>query len=214
MRIANIVHGSRANGPGLRTCIWVAGCGIGCPGCFNKSLWPFTAGEEVDPSDLASRIVREAPAATSGITISGGEPMSQAVSLYWFLCMIHALRPEWTAGLYTGHNAGQLVNGTYDLRERLPLDTPGTRARLWTDQIRPHLDFAIVGPFDRTRPMSTMNPTRADAQCSLLASANQHLELCGRTKCTMADFAGPRRVEIHIGAGITTVTGFPSRAAM
>ena len=211
MRIFNVAHGSRANGPGLRSVLWVQGCPIHCDGCFNKSTWPFHAGEEVDPSELASRVVREAPTGTEGISVSGGEPLSQAVSLYQFLCMIRALRPDFTVGLYTGHTIRQLVDGTYDLREPLPVDTPGIRARLWTDQIWPHLDFVVEGPYDRTRQMSTVNPTRADARCSLLSSANQGLLVNLRSRYCYSDFDGPRMVEIQINPGGSgTVSGFPT----
>jgi organic radical activating enzyme len=192
--------------------IHVQGCSLGCPSCFNPATHPFDAGEEISPEELAGRIVRESPAETSGVSLSGGEPVSQAVSVYHFLTMLHALRPDFTVGLYTGHTIGQLVNGTYDLREHLPMDTPGIRARLWTDQIWPHLDFLVEGPYDRTRLMSTINQTRADARCSLLASANQGLLVNHRSRYSYQDFNGPRMVEIQINPGGSgTVSGFPMK---
>lgn len=76
MRLHDIQHKSRANGPGLRTVVWTQGCTLACPECWNPRTHNPTSGEEVDPSALAERIVREAPAGTEGVTISGGEPMA------------------------------------------------------------------------------------------------------------------------------------------
>lgn len=206
MRIHSTVHGSRANGPAIRSVIWTQGCGLFCPSCWNPATHPFDAGEQVNPEELAERIVREAPSGTSGVTLSGGEPMSQAVSVYRFLTMLHAIRPDWSAGLFTGFTHTELSEGSYDLREWLPLDRPGIRALLWSDQIRPHLDWACIGRYDRTRPPAEIPEHRQDRH--FVSSGNQFLDIYRRY--AYADFR--RIVEVNIASGgLTTITGFPMK---
>lgn len=38
MKIARIVNNDLANGPGVRTSVFVSGCPIKCPGCHNPEL--------------------------------------------------------------------------------------------------------------------------------------------------------------------------------
>ena len=35
LRLHAFLPRSRANGPGWRSVVWVQGCSLGCPGCFN-----------------------------------------------------------------------------------------------------------------------------------------------------------------------------------
>ncbi|NJO00209.1 MAG: 4Fe-4S cluster-binding domain-containing protein, partial [Anaerolineales bacterium] len=35
LRLHQFLPQSRVNGPGLRAVLWVQGCSLGCPGCFN-----------------------------------------------------------------------------------------------------------------------------------------------------------------------------------
>ena len=44
MRILKIEENDIANGPGLRMSIFVAGCDVRCPGCFNTESWDFESG--------------------------------------------------------------------------------------------------------------------------------------------------------------------------
>ena len=37
-----------ANGPGIRTSLFVCGCPIHCPGCFNPELWDKNSGKLFD----------------------------------------------------------------------------------------------------------------------------------------------------------------------
>ena len=67
---------SRANGPGVRAAIWVQGCSLGCPGCFNPDTHPFAGGELLAVDDLFRRILALGDA-IEGITVSGGEPLQQ-----------------------------------------------------------------------------------------------------------------------------------------
>ena len=39
---------SRANGPGARFVVWMQGCTLGCPGCFNPATHDARGGREVD----------------------------------------------------------------------------------------------------------------------------------------------------------------------
>ena len=63
---------SRANGPGARFVIWLQGCSLGCPGCFNPSTHDAAGGEAVEVDALLARA-----GDVDGVTLSGGEPLEQ-----------------------------------------------------------------------------------------------------------------------------------------
>lgn len=78
IRTGSIVERTEAEGPGVRFAIWVQGCSIRCPGCFNPHFWGTHGGTEQLVSDLAQRV---AAANVEGITFLGGEPFEQADGL-------------------------------------------------------------------------------------------------------------------------------------
>ena len=57
LRLHAFLPRSRANGPGVRAVIWVQGCSLGCPGCFNPQTHAFSGGEVVTVEELFERIV-------------------------------------------------------------------------------------------------------------------------------------------------------------
>jgi len=77
LRIARVLHGTTAEGPGLRTAIWFQGCSIRCDGCINPHLFSPTGGNGVSADD----ILREAiSTGVEGLTLIGGEPFDQPVA--------------------------------------------------------------------------------------------------------------------------------------
>jgi anaerobic ribonucleoside-triphosphate reductase activating protein len=76
LNVADIRLHSRVNGPGVRSVVWVQGCTIGCPGCFNPHTHAHKRRHLLDPVRLAQYLA-EIPG-TDGLTISGGEPFQQA----------------------------------------------------------------------------------------------------------------------------------------
>ena len=68
-RVHAIEPRSRANGPGARFVVWLQGCTLGCPGCFNPGTHA-GGGREVDVATLELGDVE-------GLSLSGGEPMQQ-----------------------------------------------------------------------------------------------------------------------------------------
>lgn len=79
MRLHRIIPQTRAEGPGVRFCLWVQGCHTGCPGCYARDLWDPQGGYEADPGDILAQIA--ATEGIEGITFLGGEPMEQAEAL-------------------------------------------------------------------------------------------------------------------------------------
>lgn len=72
------VHGidprSRANGPGIRFVVWLQGCTLGCPGCFNPGTHAAIGGHELTIDELEQQM---ADAGVDGLSLSGGEPLQQ-----------------------------------------------------------------------------------------------------------------------------------------
>ena len=109
MRIVRIVEGTSADGPGLRTSIYFAGCRHHCPECHNPQTWDFLAGRDMDISEVLTTVLyNDAP-----VTFSGGDPIYQAEAI---LPLARAIRE---AGLgiwcYTGFTFEQLKNGIDDV---------------------------------------------------------------------------------------------------
>jgi anaerobic ribonucleoside-triphosphate reductase activating protein len=74
MRVHATELRSRANGPGARFVVWLQGCTLGCPGCFNPTTHDARGGSERSIEELAAEI----PDDVEGLTLSGGEPLQQA----------------------------------------------------------------------------------------------------------------------------------------
>ena len=72
---------SRANGPGSRFVVWVQGCTLGCPGCFNPATHA-AGGRDIDVAALVDEI-----GDVDGLTVSGGEPLQQAAAVAELLAL-------------------------------------------------------------------------------------------------------------------------------
>ena len=63
-----------ADGPGLRTSIYCAGCPHHCPGCHNPQSWNIANGKWMSVDDLFDTIVEDE---ISNVTFTGGDPFFQ-----------------------------------------------------------------------------------------------------------------------------------------
>lgn len=79
LRIAAYLPRSRANGPGLRSVLWVQGCPRCCAGCFNPDFLPFGGGRKTACAEVTQWMLAESD--TEGVSFSGGEPFAQAAAL-------------------------------------------------------------------------------------------------------------------------------------
>jgi anaerobic ribonucleoside-triphosphate reductase activating protein len=68
-----------ANGPGARCCLWLQGCTLGCPSCFNPDTHKIKGDSSFGVDEVFSWINNADP--IEGITVSGGEPLQQASGL-------------------------------------------------------------------------------------------------------------------------------------
>ena len=89
LRIHQFLPHSQANGPGVRAVIWVQGCTLGCPGCFNGPTHPAAGGELVSVDSLFTQILALSDS-IEGVTISGGEPLQQRAGVAALLRRIRA----------------------------------------------------------------------------------------------------------------------------
>lgn len=79
LRWARFLPSTLAEGPGLRSALWLQGCAVRCPGCFNPQLWTEKAGIVDDTAAVTRSFVDQALAAgVEGVTLLGGEPFDQA----------------------------------------------------------------------------------------------------------------------------------------
>lgn len=93
LRISSIKKLSRVEGPGLRYVIWVQGCPIRCPGCFNPHTWDELGGDLMTVDSIFSDIkdTFEKNPDLKGVTFLGGEPFSQAKGLVFLAQKIKTL---------------------------------------------------------------------------------------------------------------------------
>ena len=76
LNIAHLESQSDIYGPGTRFVIWVQGCSLRCPGCWNKEMWPRTPRQLYTMERLWTEI-KQVRSEIEGITILGGEPLEQ-----------------------------------------------------------------------------------------------------------------------------------------
>ena len=106
LRLHHFLPASRANGPGVRAVVWVQGCTLGCPGCFNPATHALVGGQEVRAVELAGQIIA-LEGQVQGLTVSGGEPFQQAEALA-AVCRALRRHSELSIVVFTGFEMDEL----------------------------------------------------------------------------------------------------------
>ena len=121
MNYANIKLCDIANGPGVRTSLFVSGCTHRCKGCFNEIAWPFDYGEAFT-EEVEDRLIESVrPEWIDGITLLGGEPLeplNQGALVDFLLRFRHEL-PGKTVWCFTGWTLEQLLSRQDPVTEQL-----------------------------------------------------------------------------------------------
>lgn len=104
-----------ANGPGVRTSIWLSGCNNNCKGCFNPEAKDFNAGELLSVSRM--RRFAEIGAGNKevvGFSILGGEPLQQNKDeMLKFLKILK--RTNKTIWMWTGYTYEELTQDQLEI---------------------------------------------------------------------------------------------------
>lgn len=183
-----ILPATSAEGPGLRSALWVAGCSIRCEGCFNAHLFDRTTATVTGVTELLAALT--ADPSIEGTTFLGGEPFDQAPALARLAASVRQ------AGLsvmtFTGYRYERLVSG------RIPGAT----------ELLGQTDLLVDGPFLRHK---------VDNRRAWIGSTNQRLfALTDRYRHEVqALAAGPDRIEVTVSAtGFVALNGWAEPALM
>ncbi len=137
MNYAEIKYCDIANGPGVRTSLFVSGCTHHCEGCFNAMTWDFHYGEEYT-KEVEDKIIESLkPDYIVGLTLLGGEPFEH-VNQIGLLPLVKRVKeefPQKTIWCYTGYT--------------LETDIIGRMAKIWpeTMELLSCLDVLVDGEF-------------------------------------------------------------------
>ncbi|MBP3238170.1 MAG: anaerobic ribonucleoside-triphosphate reductase activating protein [Lachnospiraceae bacterium] len=141
MNYAEIKYCDVADGPGVRTSLFVSGCTHHCKGCFNAMTWDFNYGkpftEEVEEEILKSL----EPDYIAGFTLLGGEPFEpqNQPGVLPLLRKIKARFPEKSIWCFSGYLFDRDILGKMCAEDN--------ESREITREILSYIDVLIDGPF-------------------------------------------------------------------
>lgn len=164
MNYGNVKYHDIADGPGVRTSLFVSGCTHHCRGCFQPETWDFGFGSPYTQETEDAVVGSMSDLYVAGLTVLGGEPFepsNQRVLLELYRRMRRE-HPEKTIWCYSGYTWEEL---TGDGRCRCES----------TDEILSLIDVLVDGPFVESRKNLTLlfrgseNQRIIDVQASLKA---------------------------------------------
>lgn len=127
INVYKIIARTEVEGPGVRFCIWVQGCGKHCRGCRAMQTWSFGTGKDYLVDELTAMINSQTD--IEGVTFLGGEPFEQADELAELARNVKA------AGMsvvcFTGYTIEEL------------------RAKQGADKLLENIDLLIDGGFEQ-----------------------------------------------------------------
>ena len=108
MYVAQIRAYDVANGPGIRSTLFVSGCTHNCKNCFNKEAQNFKYGTLYDKNIEEQYISNCKNDRVVGVSILGGEPMEQGLELLNLLKRIkeEVKKPIW---LWSGYLYEEII---------------------------------------------------------------------------------------------------------
>lgn len=102
LKVHSFIETSLGNGPGRRCVLWLQGCSLNCPGCFNVDTHDFSGGEQLTVAHVLSLInAAQQEFGITGLTVSGGEPLQQAEEIVTLLELVRE-KTDLSTVVFTG----------------------------------------------------------------------------------------------------------------
>ena len=197
MLIHSMLPRSAVNGPGERAVVWLQGCALHCPGCWNRSTHRVDSAR-TRPVEEVGEWILSCPD-VEGVTFSGGEPFQQAPELRLLCQYLKLRRPNLSMGVFSGYTAHELAHGKWLWKSLETHSWVKGDANLF-DQIRQFLDFGVLGRF---------RESMACRDKPLCGSRNQEVVFF-TNRYSQRDLE-PQGYEVNISSEgtLATITGFP-----
>ncbi len=107
LRLAGVIRESVVDGPGWRFVVFAQGCPHHCEGCQNPQTHDFKGGYDSNVGNIISEVKKNPLLA--GVTLSGGEPFSQAAQFAVLARCVHNLGLNVIT--FSGWTIEQLMDG-------------------------------------------------------------------------------------------------------
>lgn len=158
MNYAEIKYNDIANGPGVRTSLFVSGCTHQCKGCFNREAWDFNYGSPFTDETIEDIITSLSPDYVAGLTLLGGEPFEyrNQIGLLPLLRRVKASYPDKNIWCFSGYLFDKEICG--EMCKKWPE----------TQEMLSYLDVLVDGEFMQERKSLLLQFKGSDNQRTIL----------------------------------------------
>ena len=182
LNIAKMIDVTQAEGPGLRTAIWVQGCLKRCVGCCNGQFLKIQPADVCDSQTIIERIAEnQKQYGIEGVTMLGGEPFLQAEGLAHIAKACQAM--GLSVMVFSGYQLQELddarFKGASKLLQATDVLVDGEYQQVLTENVRnwvgsTNQQFYYLTEFYtdeiETRVLHVTNEWRIDRQGSILGN--------------------------------------------
>lgn len=145
MNYANMIKYDIANGPSIRTSLFVSGCYFHCEDCFNQEAQQFDYGQPFTKEAYNTLMKYVSDPKVDGLSILGGDPLCQAphdlITLIEICKETHALGK--TIWLWSGFTWERIfpvaTTDDFDL------------SRVYRQELVKNVDVLVDGQFDKSK---------------------------------------------------------------
>lgn len=98
-----------ANGPGIRSTVFVTGCSRHCVNCFNPEYQDPAAGQKWKEKEMKQLLEWLQAPTNGGLTLLGGEPMENTADLTDLVKTVKAALPHKSVWVYSGFTYEEIM---------------------------------------------------------------------------------------------------------
>ena len=172
MRYADIHKMNISDGPGIGVSLYVQGCALHCPGCFNEGTWDFDGGKEYTNDTVDTILDLLKPEWMTRLSILGGEPLCPAnyhelIKLTYLAHEENKDTPDFKVWMWTGRTYENLmaeINSESDRKHPHPLEL-----------VLKGVDYLVDGPFIQDKKDLTLKWRGSSNQRIIALNGNEEI---------------------------------------
>lgn len=172
MRYADIHKMNISDGPGIGVSLYVQGCALHCPGCFNEGTWDFDGGKEYTNDTMDTILDLLKPEWMTRLSILGGEPLCPAnykelIKLTYLAHEENKDKPNFKVWMWTGRTYENLmaeINSEPDRKHPHPLEL-----------VLKGVDYLVDGPFIQDKKDLTLKWRGSSNQRIIALNGNEEI---------------------------------------